>query len=351
MNARRNDSALKNDGPSRTHQRRRTIKVLGLIMIFLLGIAGWRIWQAVRPPSLIRWNTLMGTGQQYQQDSRYRNAEQCYSQAIAEAKRLDPTHPRLADSYFALAELYYAERWHFNSDSPDSANPFPQVGEAFRQGPMGVLRALEKVGDTRHARRIAQDVTAIIACYRQAMHIHEQADGNNSPSLLPILKRMAALTALRDVAATQPFFLRIWRISVSAYGPDDARTHTAFETLLDLDCRLGRFAEAVRLCQHALSRSEANHGRTNIKILPELTALAQTYRRAKEYHRAEPLYLRGIAIAEHAYHLPYTSMTDPSLYGTPCWDEVFPLLDDYVWQLDATGRKAAARAMWMRLTD
>ncbi|HEY3415807.1 MAG TPA: hypothetical protein VGM23_02890 [Armatimonadota bacterium] len=72
----------------------------------------------------------------------------------------------------------------------------------------------------------------------------------------------------------------------------------------------------------------------------------------KAYARAEPLFRRGLAIAERIYHMPYTKMTDRALYNVPRREEmVGPLFDGYCWLLRDTGRTAEARAMWERMQD
>lgn len=330
------------------------IKILLIAtVVLLLGIIGWRVWIAVRPPSVTRWKELLAAGQQYQRDRRFRKAERCYQQAIDEAKRLDPRHPRLADSYLALADLYDTERRFFYVYRQNTAAsaPSPPVKVNLHHGLPAMMRAAELAADIQHAQHVSRDVLAIIACYRQALHVREVATGKYVPTLLPVLEKMAALTELKDLAGVQPYRVRIWQITDRAYGAVDVRTLDAEDKLVDLDCKLDLLAEAAQLRQRTLSRAEAKYGRDSVEILPALTALARVYRRTKAYHRAEPLYLRGIAIAEYAYHMPYTKMTDPHLYGTPLWEKVRGLLNDYAWQLGATGRTAEAGEMNVRLTD
>jgi len=331
-------------------QKQKLKIVIVVTAVIFLAITGWKVWLAMRPPSLIRWKQLMATGERYSHNNRFQNAEWCYAEAINEAKRLAANH-RLAESYLALANLRYYERWFAKSQNLATASPFQQVENAFSHGPRALLRTIEEIGDFQQANKVSQDVAAIVTYYQQALQILELTDGHNAPSLLPALRKMAELAELQNITGAQPYRWRIWQIVDTAYGPDDRRTREALNALVDIDCKLRCFSEAAHLRQQVLARCETRYRNSSYEILPALTALARIYRLAKDYHRAEPLYLRGIAITERIYHRPYTSMTDPTLYGTSHWKSVRYLLDDYCWQLAATGRQAAAQAMRKRLTD
>jgi tetratricopeptide (TPR) repeat protein len=320
-------------------------------MVLLLGIGALLVVPALCPAPQVQWKGSMTAGERYQRDGRYRLAERSYQRAISVVKNAPPPDPRPALSTFALAELYRRERSYIKMGYLTTAPSYALVWKAAKQGPQAMWRVAGQVGDIRHALKISRDLPGILATYRHALASGERAWGKDSPRLLPILERLGSLAELRDPAEKLPCLLRRWQIAQKAYGADDPRTTDALDALANYECKLKRFADAERHRRDELARLEARYGPASVELLPAITSLARVYRLWTAYDRGELLYRRGIAIAERVYHQPYTQMTDPHLYGTPHWDKVSGLLNDYAWQLEATGRTAQAQAMKMRLTD
>ena len=78
----------------------------------------------------------------------------------------------------------------------------------------------------------------------------------------------------------------------------------------------GEHAEAEQLYQHALSAAEKKHGLEHPRIVINLNALAQFYRRQARLAEAEALLKRGLAIREKTNELAELQLQTARAYET-----------------------------------
>ncbi|MCZ6448265.1 MAG: tetratricopeptide repeat protein, partial [Alphaproteobacteria bacterium] len=84
------------------------------------------------------------------------------------------------------------------------------------------------------------------------------------------------------------------------YGPNDSRIATSLNDLALLYVTLGKYTEAERLHEQALTIWEKALGPDHPKVATALNNLAVLYNSQTRYGEAEPLYKRSLAIMEKA---------------------------------------------------
>ena len=157
--------------------------------------------------------------------------------------------------------------------------------------------------------------------YQRALHIQEQALGPDHPDIVYPLSGLAILYERQGkYVEAKSLSRRALCIQEQALGPDHPHVVYPLNNLAVLYLDLGRYAEAEPLYQRSLRIQEQALGPDHLHVAYPLNGLAILYERQGRYAEAEPLYHRALRIREQALgpdhpHVAYPLNNLAALYS------------------------------------